>query len=166
MSSAAQAQSFHALKVAALDGKPVDLNQYKGKVLLVVNTASECGLTPQYKALEALHKELAPRGFSVLGFPSNDFGKQEPGSPAEIQEFCSVNYGVTFPLFAKVVTKAGAGQSPVYELLGGATGKLPGWNFGKYLVGKDGRPIAFYDPKLAPDAKELRADIEKALASK
>ena len=134
--------SFHAFKTTTLEGQPADLSQYKGQVVLVVNTASECGLTPQYKGLEALHEQLAGRGFAVLGFPSNDFGGQEPGTPAQIRDFCSSTYGVKFPLFAKVQTKEGPGQSPVYAWLKEQTGQLPRWNFGKYLVGKDGQLIA------------------------
>jgi len=155
--------SFHAFRTTTLEGQPADLSQYKGQVVLVVNTASECGLTPQYKGLEALHQRLAPRGFAVLGFPSNDFGQQEPGSPAEIREFCSANYGVTFPLFAKVQTKDGPGQSPIYAWLKQQTGQLPRWNFGKYLVGKDGSVAAVFDSKLAPDDPQVLAAIEKAL---
>jgi glutathione peroxidase len=156
--------SFYDLKAAALDGKPADLGSYKGKVTLVVNVASKCGYTPQYDGLEKLHKELAPKGFAVLGFPSNDFGGQEPGTAAEIQEFCKLTYGVTFPMFEKSVTKAGPTQSPIYAYLG-QTGNLPAWNFSKYLIGKDGKVIAFYPSKVKPDAPELRDAIAKALAN-
>lgn len=159
------ADSFYVLKTTSLDGKPADLGRYAGKVSLVVNVASQCGYTPQYKGLEALHKEYSARGFSVLGFPSNDFGGQEPGTPEEIQTFCQKNYGVSFPLFSKVVTKAGPEQSPVYKLLG-AGGSLPGWNFCKYLVGKDGKVIAFFPSKVTPESAELRTAIESALAAK
>lgn len=161
---AGKAGSFYDLKTASLDGKPADLSSYKGKVTLVVNVASKCGYTPQYEGLEALHKELAPKGFAVLGFPSNDFGGQEPGSAEEIQQFCKLTYGVTFPMFEKTVTKAGPGQSPIYSYLG-QTGNLPAWNFSKYLVGKDGKVIAFYPSKVKPDAAELRDAIAKALAN-
>jgi glutathione peroxidase len=157
------ASSFYALKTTTLDGKPADLAQFAGKVTLVVNVASQCGFTPQYKGLEALQKELSPKGFSVLGFPSNDFGEQEPGSPEEIRSFCRKNYGVTFPMFAKLVTKAGPQQSPIYALLGSG-GKLPSWNFAKYVVGKDGKVIAFFASNVAPEAKELRDAIDAALA--
>lgn len=160
----AAAGSFYDLKTSALDGKPADLSSYKGKVTLVVNVASKCGYTPQYEGLEALHKELAPKGFAVLGFPSNDFGGQEPGSAEEIQQFCKLTYGVTFPMFEKSVTKAGPTQSPIYTYLG-QTGNLPAWNFSKYLVGKDGKVIAFYPSKVKPDAPELRDAIAKALAN-
>ena len=110
-------ESFYALQTKSLDGKGVDLKEYAGRVTLVVNVASECGFTPQYKGLEKLHTELKDQGFAVLGFPSNDFGGQEPGSAEEIRAFCSTKYKVTFPMFGKVVTKAGADQSPVYANL-------------------------------------------------
>ena len=158
------AGSFYDLKTTPLDGKPADLSAYKGKVTLVVNVASKCGYTPQYDGLEKLHAELAPKGFAVLGFPSNDFGGQEPGTAEEIQQFCKLTYGVTFPMFEKSVTKAGPGQSPIYTYLG-QTGNLPAWNFSKYLVGKDGKVIAFYPSKVKPDAPELRDAIAKALAN-
>lgn len=157
--------NLHALHVHTLGGEAKQLSDYRGRVLLVVNTASECGYTKQYTGLEALHRELAPEGFSVLGFPSNDFGGQEPGSAEEIQAFCSSKYDVTFPLFEKVVTKEDPEQAPVYAYLGGATGKLPGWNFCKYLVGKDGAPIAFYSSVTAPDDAELRRAIDAALSA-
>lgn len=145
--------------------KPQSLCEYAGKVLLVVNTASECGYTPQYEGLQRLYAELQDRGVVVLGFPSNDFGGQEPGSAEEIRTFCTQRYQVTFPMFAKVVTRAGDGQSPVYALLGEATGHLPSWNFCKYLVGKDGKVLAFYDSKVTPDGAELRRAIESALGT-
>lgn len=155
--------SFYALSAVTLDGRPGDLKKYAGQVTLVVNVASQCGYTPQYKGLEALHKRLAGRGFAVLGFPSNDFGAQEPGSPAEIQSFCQRNYGVTFPLFAKQVTRAGTEQSPIYAWLG-RSGHLPNWNFCKYVIGKDGQVAAYFPSKVAPEADELQAAIEAALA--
>jgi glutathione peroxidase len=155
--------SFYSLKTKTLQGKPADLADYKGKVTLVVNVASECGLTPQYTGLQKLHDELSARGFSVLGFPSNDFGGQEPGSPEQIATFCKKNYGVTFPMFNKVVTKAGPEQSEIYAHLGKA-GDLPSWNFAKYVVGKDGQVVEFFPSKVEPDSKELRAAIEKALS--
>ena len=155
--------SFYALQTTTLQGRPANLADYAGKVTLVVNVASKCGYTPQDGGLQKLHEELASRGFSVLGFPSNDFAGQEPGTPEEIAEFCKKNYGVTFPMFAKVATKAGEGQSPVYAFLGKG-GELPSWNFGKYLVGRDGKVVAYFPSKVAPDAKELRAAIEAALA--
>lgn len=155
--------NVYRLATQTLAGKPADLSSYQGKVTLIVNVASECGYTPQYTGLQQLHNELAPRGFAVLGFPSNEFGGQEPGSPEQIQQFCSSKYSVTFPLFAKCVTKPGAGQSPVFAALAAGTGQSPNWNFCKYLVGKDGSVIAFFPSKVAPDAAELRAAIERAL---
>lgn len=155
--------SLYDLKVSTLDGKPADLSAYRGKVTLVVNVASQCGYTPQYSGLEKLHRELAPKGFAVLGFPSNDFGGQEPGTAEEIGQFCQKNYGVTFPMFAKVVTRKEPGQSPVYAFLG-ESGSLPQWNFSKYIVGQDGKVEAFFPSRVAPDAPELRAVIEKLLA--
>jgi len=164
MTTAQAPAGFHAFPINTLDGKPADLSAYKGKVVLVVNTASECGLTPQYKGLEKLHQEFAARGFSVLGFPCNDFGGQEPGSPTEIQQFCTSKYSVTFPLFEKVRTKSGAGQSPIYAWFSERTGELPGWNFGKYLVGKDGTSVKFFGSRTAPDDSDLRKAIEAELA--
>ena len=154
--------SFYALSTSRLNGEPVDLKEYAGKVALVVNTASKCGFTPQYKGLQELYTDLSPRGFVILGFPSNDFGGQEPGTAEEIKTFCELNYKVTFPMFSKVVTKAGPDQSPIYTWLGQG-GNLPQWNFSKYVIGKDGRVVAFFPSKVTPDAPELRAAIESAL---
>ena len=158
------ARSLYDLTVQTLTGRPADLAAYRGKVTLVVNTASECGYTPQYEGLEKLHRELSAQGFAVLGFPSNDFGGQEPGTAQQIAEFCRKNYGVTFPMFAKISTRPGPDQSPVYQFLG-ATGNLPAWNFSKYIVGKDGRVVAFFPSAVTPDARELRAAIAKALSA-
>ena len=155
--------SLYDLKVTTLAGQPADLAAYRGKVTLVVNVASKCGYTPQYAGLEQLQRELAPKGFTVLGFPSNDFGGQEPGTAEEIQQFCRLTYDVSFPMFAKAVTKPGPQQSPVYAFLG-ESGSLPQWNFSKYVVDKDGKVEAFFPSRVAPDAPELRAAIEKALA--
>jgi glutathione peroxidase len=155
--------SFYRVTTKTLEGEPADLGAYAGRVALVVNVASQCGYTPQYAGLEKLYGELKGRGFVVLGFPSNDFGGQEPGSAAEIRQFCSVNYDVTFPLFEKVVTKAGGGQSPVYANLQKQSGELPGWNFAKYLVAKDGKVVKFYKSGVKPDDPGLRKDIETAL---
>jgi glutathione peroxidase len=155
--------SFYDIETKALDGKPGNLAQYKGKVALVVNVASKCGYTPQYAGLEKLHRDLKPKGVVVLGFPSNDFGGQEPGTAEEIATFCKTTYDVSFPLFEKAVTKAGPTQSPIYQYLG-ATGNLPGWNFSKYVVGKDGQVKAFFGSKVTPDSPELKAAIDKALA--
>jgi glutathione peroxidase len=155
--------SFYALKTTTLQGQPADLAQYAGKVSLVVNVASQCGFTPQYAGLEKLYEQLEDKGFVILGFPSNDFGGQEPGSPEEIATFCKKNYGVTFPLFSKLVTKTGPDQSPIYSYLG-QTGSLPSWNFGKYLVGKDGKVIQYFSSNVTPESPELREAIDKALA--
>jgi glutathione peroxidase len=152
--------SLHEITVNTLDGKPQPLSAYKGKVLLVVNTASECGFTPQYAGLEKLYEEWKGRGLEILGFPSNDFGAQEPGTAAQIHTFCTKNYGVTFPMFEKVTTK-GPDASPVYKLLGAVD--APKWNFHKYVVGKDGRLRKSFPSKVAPEAKELRDALEAAL---
>jgi len=130
--------SFYDFKTMSLDGKPADLAQYKGKVSLVVNVASKCGYTPQYEGLEKLQREMKGKGFNVLGFPSNDFGAQEPGTAQEIATFCKLTYDVTFPMFEKVVTRKGTAQSPIYTFLG-SSGKLPAWNFSKYVVDKRAR---------------------------
>ena len=154
--------SFYDLSAHTIDGTSQPLSAYRGKVLLVVNTASECGFTPQYGGLETLHEQYAPKGFAVLGFPSNDFGGQEPGSAEQIRTFCSTNYGVTFPLFEKVKTK-GPEQSPVYAFLTKAHGE-PRWNFHKYLVGKDWQVVAAFPSKVTPESVELRVAIDQALA--
>jgi glutathione peroxidase len=159
---AQQTSSLYSLKTETLQGKPADLSAYRGKVTLVVNTASECGYTPQYEGLEALHRELSPKGFSVLGFPSNDFGGQEPGTAQQIAEFCRKNYGVTFPMFAKLSTRPGPGQSPIYAFLG-TSGHLPAWNFSKYVIGKDGKVVAFFPSAVTPESAELRNAISRAL---
>ena len=155
--------SLYGFKTTTLQGKPADLAQYAGKVTLVVNVASACGYTPQYKGLQALHQELAGRGFNVLGFPSNEFGGQEPGSPQEIQTFCERNYGVSFPMFSKLATKPGPEQSPIYGFLWNS-GYLPAWNFAKYVIGKKGEILGFFPSKVTPDDPELRSAISKALA--
>ncbi len=143
----------------------VNLNQtYGGKVLLIVNTASKCGFTPQYEGLEALNQELSGRGFAVLGFPSNDFKGQEPGSEAQIQEFCTLTYGVKFPMFQKVHV-IGPETTPLYRDLTAATGVAPGWNFHKYLISRDGRVVAQFPSKVRPDDPALRAAIERELAT-
>lgn len=155
--------TFTSLPAAPLDSRAGELHRLQGKVLLVVNVASACGYTPQYQGLQRLHDELSGRGFAVVGFPSNDFGAQEPGTAAQIRDFCTTKYAVTFPLFAKVQTKPGPGQSPVYAWLEQQTGKLPNWNFCKYLIGRDGRALGFYPSKVAPEDPTLRAAIEAAL---
>jgi glutathione peroxidase len=164
--AAAQAPpaSFHDLTLTDLEGRSVDMAAYRGKVVLVVNVASYCGYTVQYGGLEKLHREYAPRGFAVLGFPSNEFGGQEPGTPAEIRAFVTEKFGVTFPMFAKSQVRPGAGQSPAYAFLGGS-GKVPQWNFGKYLVGKDGQVVDLFSSDVTPESAALRGAIEKALAA-
>lgn len=136
---------------------------YGGRVLLLVNTASKCGFTPQYEGLEALHARLEPRGFAVLGFPSNDFMGQEPGTEEEIRDFCTLTYGVKFPMFEKVVVKGDA-ATPLYRELAAATGVEPGWNFHKYLVDREGRVVASFGSRTKPDDPALLAAIEKLLA--
>ena len=156
-------KSLYDVKATTLDGKPADLAQYKGTVSLVVNVASKCGYTPQYKGLEALYREMKGKGFQILGFPSNDFVGQEPGTAEEIAQFCKLNYDVTFPLFEKVVTRLDPMQSPVYGFLW-TSGYLPAWNFAKYVIGKDGSIAAFFPHKVTPEDPALRAAITKALA--
>jgi glutathione peroxidase len=155
--------SLYDLKTQRLDGTRADLGEFRGKVALVVNVASECGFTPQYAGLQKLHEELAGEGLAVLAFPSNEFGGQEPGTPEQIRGFCDRNYGVTFPLFARVETKPGAAQSPVYTFLT-RSGDMPSWNFCKYLVGKDGEVRAFFPSTVAPEDRRLRNAVAEALA--
>jgi glutathione peroxidase len=141
-------------------------SQFEGQVLLVVNTASKCGFTPQYEGLEALHQKFSSQGFAVLGFPSNDFMGQEPGTEAQIQEFCTLTYGVKFPMFEKVSVKQG-GAVPFYdELAKQAGGDYPGWNFHKYLIGRDGKVVRDFGSRTRPDDPELVSAIEAALAAK
>lgn len=153
--------SFFDLSTKSLSGEAKSLAEYKGKVVLVVNTASECGFTPQYAGLEKLWQAYKDKGVVVLGFPSNDFGGQEPGTAEEIKTFCEKKYAVTFPMFEKVVTK-GAGQSPVYAFLTATQGE-PKWNFHKYLVGRDGQVRASFGSRTTPESDELRQAIEAAL---
>ena len=150
-----------------LAGKtPVKLcDKYAGKVLLVVNTASKCGFTKQYEGLEKLHAELQTKGFSVLGFPSNDFAGQEPGTEAQIQEFCTLTYGVKFPMFEKT-SVTGAAAAPFYQKLGAAGGGEPKWNFHKYLIGRDCKLIKAFASGVKPESAELRAAVDAALAAK
>jgi glutathione peroxidase len=154
--------SIHSISARTLDGKERSLGDYTGKVVLIVNTASECGFTPQYEGLEALSKKYAGKDLVVLGFPSNDFGGQEPGTSEEIATFCQKNYGVSFPMFekAKVV---GAQASPLFKLLGEAKGE-PKWNFHKYLVAKDGTVLAAFPSAVKPDDRDLVGAIETALS--
>lgn len=156
-----QAADLTAIPLKDIDGKDTSLKAYAGKVVLVVNVASQCGYTPQYEGLEALYKRFKDRGFVVLGFPCNDFGAQEPGTESEIKQFCSSRFNVTFPMFSKLHVK-GPEQHPLYAALteGGAPVK---WNFGKFLLGKDGKVLARYDSGTEPDDAALVAAIEAAL---
>lgn len=158
-------RTLYTIQTTTLEGQPANLADYKGKVVLIVNVASRCGFTPQYTDLEKMQQQYKDKGLVILGFPCNDFGGQEPGSPKEIREFCTSKYQVTFPIMQKVQVKAGPGQSELYEFLGTRTGKLPGWNFSKYLVGKDGQPIAFYASAVSPNDAALHQAIDQALAN-
>jgi glutathione peroxidase len=159
--------TLHDHTLVALDGSPLPLSRFAGSVLLIVNVASRCGLTPQYAGLEALHEALAPRGFSVLGVPCNQFAGQEPGSAEQIRTFCSTTYGITFPLTEKLAVN-GADRHPLYRWLAGPDAAFPGdirWNFEKFLIGRDGQVRARFAPTVVPDAAELRSAIEAALAA-
>lgn len=149
-------------------GKKTSLKDYQGKVVLIVNLASKCGLTPQYEGLESLYKKHKDEGFVVLGFPCNDFGNQEPGTIEEIQTFCKAEYDVTFPIMNKISVK-GENQHKLYKELTGEKGAFPGevrWNFGKFLIGRDGKPISRFEPMIKPDAPEIAEAIETALSAK
>ena len=148
--------------IESLLDEPTSLCQYAGKVLLVVNTASECGYTPQYEGLEALYRKYKSRGLVVLGFPSNDFGGQEPGSNKEIAAFCVNQYAIDFPMFAKTPVK-GKEANPFYAELAKATGAAPRWNFHKYLVDRSGRQVQSFDTRVEPDDAKLTAAIERML---
>jgi glutathione peroxidase len=159
--------SLHDFESKTLDGMPRSLGDFRDKVVLIVNVASKCGLTPQYKGLQALHADLEKRGFAVLGFPCNQFAGQEPGTPEEIQTFCETNYGTTFPMFAKVEVN-GPGRDPIYKWLTTQPTSPDGsgdvqWNFAKFVVGRDGQVVGRFPPQTAPDDPALRASIEKAL---
>ena len=159
--------TLYDIPVKTLSGEDSSLGEHAGKTLLVVNVASKCGLTPQYAALEALHSRLADRGFSVVGFPCNQFMGQEPGTAEEIEEFCSTTYGVTFPMFEKIEVN-GEGRHPIYDELTavpdaeGAAGDVQ-WNFEKFLLGPDGAVLARFRPRTVPDDPEVLAAIEKHL---
>src|SRR4051794_18918481 len=164
----AKDKSVYGFTMKDIDGKPVDLSQYKGKVSLVVNVASKCGNTPQYKNMEAIYEKYKDQGFEILAFPANEFGKQEPGSNEQIKDFCTSTYHTQFPLFSKIVVK-GEGQAPLYQYLTSkdANQKTAGvitWNFEKFLVSKDGKVVARFKPKVKPDEKEVIDAIEKELA--
>jgi glutathione peroxidase len=157
---------FHAKDI---DGKDVDLAKYKGDVFLIVNTASQCGLTPQYKELEEMYEKYKDKGFQILAFPANEFGKQEPGTNEEIKKFCSTKYKVSFPLFSKIVVK-GKGIDPLYDYLTSKksnpkyAGDIP-WNFTKFLVNRKGEVIARFEPRTKPSSKDVESAVEKALAA-
>lgn len=160
------AKTLHDFKVQNGQGQETDLSQYQGKTVLVVNVASKCGFTPQYDGLEALYEKYKDQGFVILGFPCNQFGAQEPGTNADIMDFCKMNYGVTFPVMAKVEVN-GKKAAPVYEFLKSSAKGLFGtesikWNFTKFLVGPDGKVIKRYAPKTEP--QEIEADIKKVLS--
>jgi glutathione peroxidase len=157
------APSIHSFTMKRLDGTETSLSAWSGKVLLVVNTASKCGYTPQYQGLQQLHAKYSERGFEVLGFPSNDFGGQEPGTAKEIQNFCVSMYDVNFPMFEKTKT-IGQDRSPLYALLSDAHGE-PKWNFHKYLIDKQGRPVQAWPSKVEPGSPEIASAIEAQLAA-
>ena len=159
--------TVHDFDVTTIDGHAKKLGDFKGKALLLVNVASRCGLTPHYTGLEELHRKFAPRGFTVLGFPCNDFGAQEPGTESEIKEFCQTRYDVTFPLFAKIHVK-GPEQAPLYKFLTAQASSPDGagdiqWNFAKFVVGRDGAVRARFAPPVEPLAPELVSAVEAAL---
>jgi glutathione peroxidase len=157
--------SVHDFSEKTITGTEKKLADYQGKVLLIVNVASKCGLTPQYAGLEKLHEDYASKGLAVLGFPANEFGAQEPGSDGEIASFCTTNYGVKFEMFAKVKVK-GDGIDPLFAHLTSdpKVGGAIKWNFNKFLVGKDGEILARFEPQVDPLSPEVKAAIEKALA--
>jgi len=166
--ASAQVKSLYDIPLKDIDGKDTSLKQYQGKVLLVVNVATYCGNTPQYAALEAMQKKYEAQGFTVLGFPCNDFGAQEPGTPEEIKTFCSKTYSVSFPLFEKLHVK-GAEQHPLYADLSGPGSPFPGdvkWNFGKFLIGRDGKILKRFEPGVKPDTTAVVSAVEAAIATK
>lgn len=156
------AASIHDFTVANIDGQNQHLAAYKGKVMLIVNTASQCGYTPQYKGLQSLYQRFQPKGLVVAGFPANNFGGQEPGSNSEIKTFCTRQYKVTFPMFGKVSVK-GSDQAPLFQYLTQQKGGDIRWNFTKFLIGKDGQVVARFEPGVDPESPEVLAAIEKAL---
>jgi len=161
------AESLYQVPLKDIDGKATTLETYKGKVMLIVNVASKCGLTPQYQTLESTYQKYKDKGLVVLGFPCNQFAGQEPGSNDEIKQFCSTKYNVTFPLFDKLEVN-GANRHPLYIQLAGKDSPFPGdikWNFGKFLVGRDGKILKRFEPKTTPDAPEVIKAIEDALKS-
>jgi len=158
--------SLYSFTLNSIDGKPAPLAEYKGKVVLIVNVASQCGYTPQYSALEAIYEKYKGQGFVILGFPANNFGAQEPGTNEEIKTFCSRKYSVKFPMYAKISVK-GDDQAPLYAYLTkqtspGITGDIK-WNFTKFLVDKNGNVVQRFEPAVTPDSKEVTSAIEKQL---
>jgi glutathione peroxidase len=165
----AQSKPLAEIPLKDIAGQATSLKAHAGKVILIVNVASQCGATPQYGGLQALHEKYGPRGLVVMGFPCNDFGGQEPGTAAEIKQFCSANYKVTFPMFEKVRIAEGPEQHPLFAALTGKGSALPGpvtWNFAKFLIGRDGKLAARFDTGTEPDDDALVKAIEKALAAK
>jgi glutathione peroxidase len=163
----ASASSLYDIPLTTIDGETTSLEQYKGKVLLIVNVASKCGFTKQYAGLEELYKEKKDEGFVVLGFPCNDFGNQEPGTNEEIMEFCSMNFGVTFPMFDKLHVK-GKDQHPLYAALTGKDSPFPGsikWNFGKFLIDRNGNIVDRFGSMTGPGSSKLRKAVESALGA-
>ena len=155
--------------VKDIDGKATDLSQFKGKVVMIVNVASKCGYTPQYKALEAMYEQYKDKGFVIVGFPANNFKFQEPGTDAEIKAFCTGKYNVSFPMMSKISVK-GEDKAPVYKFLtedptAGSFGGDIKWNFTKFLVGRDGKVVARFEPKVKPDSAEVKDAVEKAIAT-
>ncbi|MFM2082996.1 MAG: hypothetical protein RL380_1687 [Verrucomicrobiota bacterium] len=168
MTTAAHADSLLDLKLKDIDRKDTTLAAHQGKVLLLVNVASKCGYTKQYAALEATYQKYKAQGLVICGFPCNQFGGQEPGSNEDIKQFCSTKFNVTFPLYDKLEVN-GTNRHALYTALAGETSPFPGnikWNFGKFLIGKDGKILARYDSKVTPDSEELTKAIEAALAAK
>jgi len=162
------ADSLYDIPLKDIDGKDASLKPYAGKVMLVVNVASHCGYTPQYAGLEALYQKYSAQGLVVCGFPCNQFGGQEPGTPAEIKQFCTSKYDVTFPMFDKLEVN-GPKRHPLYVTLAGETSPFPGnihWNFTKFLIGRDGKIVGRFDSKVKPDSDEMSKAVEAALAAK
>ncbi len=161
-------EQLQTIPLRDINGRETSLKAYAGQVVLLVNVASKCGFTPQYKGLQAIYEKYKDKGLVVVGVPSNDFGGQEPGSPEEIKAFCTDNYGVTFPLMEKVHVK-GAGKHPLYVALTGPDARFPGdvkWNFGKFLIGRDGQVVQRFDSKVTPESPELNEAIQAALGAK
>jgi len=156
------ASSIHEFNLNSIDGKPAPLGAYKGKIVLVVNVASRCGFTPQYKGLEALYEKYKDQGFVIVGFPANNFGAQEPGTNDEIKTFCSSKYSVTFPMYSKI-SVAGTDKAPLYDYLTSTGGGEVKWNFTKFLVGRDGKVITRFESKVDPESAEVVSAVEKAL---